>query len=266
MTTDINVGRWLAAVAFAAIGFGAIVSGHLPVGLIPLKTLLSPILAGLLGTAFGSLVLAAGVTERFPRAALLAAAFPALAVLVIHLPRLVTEYRDPLLWSSLLQMLAVIAGVLLLGETDEPNLRNLHNLRTPLRNLRNLRTLWCAALIGFGVQHFMYPAFIAGLIPEWMPARLPLAWITGIAFEMAALSFLLGRYELLAGRLLALMWISWVFILHIPRIAAQPGLEAGWTSGFIALGLGGVALNLASRALELPAAFRPVGTARSAAA
>lgn len=252
MTRDILAGRLLVGIAFAAIGLGALLTGHLPVGLIPLKTPLSALLAGLLGTSFAAAVVMAAAScqrngasaaePRSRRAALIGAAFPTAAMLLIHLPRLVTEYRDPVLWSSLLQLLFITVGVLLLTSN--------------LRHLRNLRILLAATLVGFGVQHFMYPAFIAGLIPEWLPARTALAWITGGAFIAAAVSFALRRYQLLAGRLLALMWISWVPILHLPRIMAKPEFEPGWTSGLIALGFGGVALLVAGEEEPLPAALR----------
>lgn len=259
MTREQQIGRTVVALSFAAIGLESLLTGHLPAGLLPLRTPLPAALAGLLGTAFAAAVMAAGFTTRFPHAARIGAAFPTLAIVLLHLPRLVTEYNDPLIWSSLLQMLAIIAGTLCLGNDQILNLRDLRNLRINLRNLRtNLRILvWCAALVGFGVQHFMYPAFIAGLIPSWMPARTLLAWATGIGFELAAVSFAIRRYEWIAGRLLAFMFWSWVLILHIPLIAAKPDFEPQWTSGLIALGLGGVALLAGSREENLPEAFRP---------
>jgi uncharacterized membrane protein len=257
MTREQQIGRTVVAFSFAAIGLESLLTGHLPAGLLPLRSPLPAALAGLLGAAFAAAVVAAGFTTRYPRAAWIGAAFPTLAVVLLHLPRLITEYKDPLLWSSLLQMLAIIAGILYLGNDQSLNLRNLRtNLRNPLLNLCNL-CLWSGALIGFGIQHFMYPGFIAGLIPAWMPARALLAWATGIGFELAAVSFLLRRYDWLAGRLLAFMFWSWVLMLHIPLIAAKPDFEPQWTSGLIALGLGGVALLAGSREERLPEAFRP---------
>lgn len=243
MTREQQIGRTIVALSFAAIGLESLLTGHLPAGLLPLRTPLPAALAGLLGTAFAAAVMAAGFTVRFPRAAWIGAAFPTLAVLLLHLPRLVSEFKDPLLWSSLLQMLAIIAGVLHLGAEEV--------------RLRRVRTaVWCGALVGFGIQHFMYPAFIAGLIPAWLPARTLLAWATGIGFELAAVSFALRRYDWLAGRLLAFMFWSWVLILHIPLISAKPDFEPQWTSGLIALGLGGVALLARRREEMLPEAFR----------
>jgi len=38
------------------------------------------------------------------------------------------------------------------------------------------------ALVVFGVQHFMYGVFVAGLVPAWMPGRLFWAYFVGAAF------------------------------------------------------------------------------------
>src|ERR1700704_4451987 len=52
--------------------------------------------------------------------------------------------------------------------------------------------LFAFAMLIFGVQHFMYAAYIATLIPAWMPAHLFLAYFTGVAF-MAGGVALAGR-------------------------------------------------------------------------
>lgn len=241
MNLDTRAGRILTGTAFAIIGLEALLTGHLPDGL-TLKIALPSVLAGLLGTGFAAAVIVSAVAPGFRRAPLIAAAFPALCMLLLHFPRLITQYRDPLLWSSMLQMVAITSGCLLLSDQG--------------RTMRIGRLVLVAALVGFGAQHFMYPAFIASLIPAWMPARTPLAWLTGAGFVAAAISFTLQRYQELAGRLLGLMFFSWVALLHIPLIIGNSGFEPQWTSGLIALGFCGVALLVAGETEPLPAALR----------
>lgn len=60
------------------------------------------------------------------------------------------------------------------------------------------------------------------------------------------------------------MFLSWVVMLHIPRIIGNAGFEPQWTSGLIALGFGGVALLVAGEPQPLPEAFRTKLTARPA--
>lgn len=67
----------------------------------------------------------------------------------------------------------------------------------------------------------------------------------GAAFIAAAVSALSARHLRLSGSLLCAMFLSWVVVLHIPRIAAAPGIETRWTSGFVALAMAGIGLLLA---------------------
>ena len=59
---------------------------------------------------------------------------------------------------------------------------------------------------------------------------------------------------------LAAMLLSWVLIVHLPRIAASPEKVDEWTSGFVALAVGGAALVVAgvsARRTKAPAAEEP---------
>jgi uncharacterized membrane protein len=161
----------------------------------------------------------------------LLAAFPALAFMGLHLPRLFAEPRAGALWSAAFEVVALIAGALLL-----------------LPNRTAGRVLLAVALGVFGIQHFMYARFVASLIPEWIPARLFLAWATGGAFLAASVSALLAKRVKLSGVLLSVMFLSWVAVLHVPRILGKPGSEAEWTSGLVALAMAGIGLILAGGA------------------
>jgi uncharacterized membrane protein len=101
------------------------------------------------------------------------------------------------------------------------------------------------ALVVFGVQHFMYGAFVAGLVPGWMPGRLFWAYFVGVAFFAAAAGILSQRLARPAATLLGVMFFLFVVLLHIPRIAAHPSDGNEWTSGFVALAMCGGAWVLA---------------------
>ncbi len=101
------------------------------------------------------------------------------------------------------------------------------------------------ALVVFGVQHFMYGAFVAGLVPAWMPGRLFWAYFVGAAFFAAAAGILYQRLARPAATLLGVMFFLFVVLLHIPRIAAHPSDGNEWTSGFVALAMCGGAWVLA---------------------
>ena len=101
------------------------------------------------------------------------------------------------------------------------------------------------ALVVFGVQHFMYGAFVAGLVPAWMPGRLFWAYFVGAAFFAAAAGILYQRLARPAATLLGVMFFLFVVLLHIPRIAGHSSDGNEWTSGFVALAMCGGAWVLA---------------------
>ena len=55
------------------------------------------------------------------------------------------------------------------------------------------RILFAIGLVVFGVQHLMYGAFVATLVPVWIPFRLFWAYFVGVAFISAALAIVSGK-------------------------------------------------------------------------
>lgn len=106
------------------------------------------------------------------------------------------------------------------------------------------RYLFSLPLLIYGLQHFLYAPFIATLIPAWMPARLFLAYFTGLAFIAAGLSITIGIGARLAALLLGLMFLSWTVLLHVPRVATHLNNGDEWTSAFVALALSGASFLL----------------------
>lgn len=103
------------------------------------------------------------------------------------------------------------------------------------------RYLFSLPLLIYGLQH--YASIIAGLIPSWMPDRLLLAYFTGVAFISAGLSITTGIGARLAS-LLGLMFLSWVILLHAPRVATRLSNGDEWTSAFVPLALSGASFLL----------------------
>jgi hypothetical protein len=68
----------------------------------------------------------------------------------------------------------------------------------------------------------------------------------GVAFFAAALSIVTGKKINVAATLLGTMFLLWVIILHMPRVAAAPGNGTEWTSEFVALAFGGASFLMAS--------------------
>ena len=101
------------------------------------------------------------------------------------------------------------------------------------------RVFYGVPLIVFGIQHFLYAQFISTLIPVWIPRHLFWAYFVGTAFIAAAVSIATKGQARLAAILLGAMFLSWVIIVHAPRVAVHLRNGNEWTSAFIALAMCG---------------------------
>lgn len=107
------------------------------------------------------------------------------------------------------------------------------------------RLLFAVPLLVFAVQHFLYAAFIATLIPAWIPARLFWAYFVGCTFLAASVSIASAWRGRLGATFLGAMFGIWVVILHAPRVYAAPHNGNEWTSLFVALAMCGGAWSIA---------------------
>jgi uncharacterized membrane protein YphA (DoxX/SURF4 family) len=236
-----RLGRILSGAAMALFGllylFHARAAGP-PPG--PPWTAETGALAWLTGTVFviAGVCIASGIWGRLA-AALLGAAF-LLRVVIVYAPRLFAHLHDPGPWTSGFEILALAAVALVLaGEPDSLNSMSMEGL------VAAGRVLFAAALVVFGVQHFLYAKFIATLIPAWIPGHLFWAYFVGVAFVAAALSIATRAQGRLAAALLGLMFLLWVIVLHAPRVMAAPHNGNEWTSAIVALAMSGGAFVLA---------------------
>src|SRR6202521_6305140 len=78
------------------------------------------------------------------------------------------------------------------------------------------------SLVVFGVQHFLYGGFVAGLVPAFMPGRLFWAYFVGVAFFAAAAGILYVEMARPATTMLGVMFFLFVVFLHIPRLVTNP--------------------------------------------
>ena len=110
---------------------------------------------------------------------------------------------------------------------------------------RASRYLLALSLIVFGVDHFLALAFIATLIPAWIPWHVFWVSFFGVAFIAAGISIALGILERWGAAGLGLMFGIWVVTLHLPRVLGLYGIPGAphnpdeWSSLFIAIALWG---------------------------
>jgi uncharacterized membrane protein len=97
------------------------------------------------------------------------------------------------------------------------------------------RSVFGLSMVIFGWQHFMYAAFLATLVPAWLPGHLLWIYFTGTGMMVAGLAIALDRVAGLAAAVLGLMFLLWVLVLHGPRVIAQRHNGDELSSLFVAL-------------------------------
>ena len=164
-----------------------------------------------------------------------------LFVVLLHIPRIVGNSSNGNEWTSGFVALAMCGGAWVLA-----NASHLEEREKADPFLKLGRYFFALAFVAFGIQHFVYARFVAGLGPPWYLGRSLWMCLIGVAFVAAGAAILLGQKARLAATFLATVSFLFFLLLYIPRIVAQLHNPGPWTSGFEILALSGGALVLAS--------------------
>jgi|SRR5690606_19012969 len=203
----------------------------------------------LLAHASAVLLAAAGLSILLRRYAVPGAwtlsAFYAAWVVVLHAPIMLATPFDILPWLGLAEILALACagGMLALSVGG----------RDRLRLRRAIRIVFGACPLVFGMSHFAYPEFTAGMVPAWMPWRTFWAYATGFGHVAAGAAIMTGMVARPASTALAAMMGSFVVLVHVPRVVGNPGSHHEWTMLFMATSLTGAAWNIADSFRRKPA-------------
>ena len=185
-------------------------------------------LAGIVLMIAGGLIL----LGRWVRTAALALAFLILTTfLLFYVPQLLKAPFLGGVWTNAGKALALAGGALLVAGL----------FRTVGRALLS------AFLILGGIQHFLYPGFVAALVPHWMPWHLFWTYLAAVALIAGGIGLHVRSTRELAGLLTGTMIFLWVFLLHIPRALAAPRNTNETTAVFEALAFSGIAWLAARR-------------------
>jgi uncharacterized membrane protein YphA (DoxX/SURF4 family) len=94
----------------------------------------------------------------------------------------------------------------------------------------------------FGFAHFNYIDFTATMVPGWIPFKTFWAWATGAGHLLTGLALLSGIRARLAATCEAAMMGSFVVLLHLPRVIADPDQHVEWIMLGMSSALTGAAL------------------------
>jgi uncharacterized membrane protein YphA (DoxX/SURF4 family) len=112
--------------------------------------------------------------------------------------------------------------------------------------IKSARFVFVFTLIIFGWQHFEYAAYLATLVPAWLPAHLAWIYFTGAGFIVAGACIALKILGRLAATALGLMFFLWVVTLHAPRVYHSLHNGDEWSSLFVALAMAGGSFIIAT--------------------
>ncbi|MFZ3266694.1 MAG: hypothetical protein WA172_22005 [Terriglobales bacterium] len=237
MPVTLRVGRFFLAIAMVGFGIEYFILGQFTSGLAPVPPWtpgghLAAYMTGAL-LVVGGACLAAGWQVRQAAAAL--SFLFVLSALLLHTQRFSGIVHSGNIRTGAFEALALGAAALVLAGSEPAN-----GTQGPAIWAVFLgRILFGFSAVIFGIQHFMYAAFIASLITPWIPAKLFLAYFTGCVFIATGLAMLTNVKGSLGALWLGIMFLLWVLVLHGPLVLKALHNQAQWASLFVALGMSG---------------------------
>jgi len=206
---------------------------------------------------FSAVLIVGGLAIAFDKKAKIAALIlGALFILMIIFCQIPYEIlRDPYYsnlgsWSAAMKELVfaggafVVAGSFLNTDNKPKNFISMLEMLIPFGP-----AFFCITMICFGIDHFLYPAFVSTLVPNWIPGHLFWTYFAGAALIASGIGIIFRIKPKLSAMLLAAMIFIWLFVLHIPRAIADPITGQGneVSSVFEAFGFSGIAYLIALR-------------------
>ncbi|HLJ88701.1 MAG TPA: hypothetical protein VKZ53_17920 [Candidatus Angelobacter sp.] len=247
-----KLGRIFFAIPMIVFGIQYAVYGRFTLGLPPVPpwTPGSPILAYLTGAALAFAGICIAVRWNARLSATFLGLFFLLCVLFLHGQRPGPILREGNARTVAFEPLALAALAFILAGALGVERRSSQTWGGATNLLAKLGPyLFGFCMIVFGVQHFMYAAFIANIVPSWIPGHIFWVYLTGTGMIVAGLSIALNIFARLSAAGLGLMFLLWFIVLHTPRVIAQLHHGDEWTSAFIALGMCGGCFVIAAAGL-----------------
>jgi uncharacterized membrane protein len=246
----IGMGHFLLAVGFAGLGILSLLSGDFALNWQPVPLWVP--WRSQLAYFSGVVLLACGVGLLLKRSAWLSALTLTIDVLiwllVLQIPRVAAHPSSESTWLGFSENLVLVAGgwtlLISLGASDDRST----NPVVSEDSVRVARFLFAASLPLIGLSHFVYSQLTAAMVPTWLPNRVALAYLTGVAHMAAGVGLLLGVLPRLASTLEATMLSLFTLLVWVPRVVAAPASRAEWTAMLVSAALTGAAWVVARSA------------------
>jgi uncharacterized membrane protein len=189
------------------------------------------------------------VVKKYARlAATLLGIMMCLFVVLLHIPRVISNPHDRISWAVALRELAFSSGAFAFATTQSKTPRPT-KATPPL--LTAARYLFAVTALFFGVEHFLHPEFAPGvplgkITPSWIPLRLFWAYLAGAVLLATSASLFINKKSRLAATILGLTILLIVLVIYLPIELSIPS-DIGNGLNYIAdtLMFSGAALLLA---------------------
>jgi len=235
----LNIGHALIALACIGLGILGLIFDDFAMNWQPVPTDLPA--REWLAYLSALILLVGGGAVLFERSAAMAAStlggFFALWLITLQIPKLFSAPLSAASWLGIGETLELVMGLSCLW---------LLTAATQPRQPRFLTTR--LALLGFGLSlpmiglsHFVYAKETAAIVPAWLPFRIGFAYLTGAGHIAAGLALIARRIPRIALLLEAIMMSSFVLLVHLPGVAADPHNRFQWTMMLVAMAISGCA-------------------------
>lgn len=247
MKTPGRVGRIFFAVSIVAFGLQSLICSNFVPGLepVPLSITARVLAADLIGLILMILGTLIAVDRKAHTASITLAILLLLWILLLHVPKLAVTPSNGGAWTAAFETIALLGAALILAGTAARRSDRQKEVFTERPFITVGRLCYGFSLPIFGLLHFVYPGYVASVIPAWIPAHLFWAYFIGVAFGLAGVSIVSGFQARITAILVGSMFGLWVLILHGPRAVIFPQRPAEWTSLFVALAMAGGAYLIA---------------------
>jgi uncharacterized membrane protein YphA (DoxX/SURF4 family) len=171
------------------------------------------------------LILAASAGLCSSRTALSSAstifAYQSVWAVICALP-LVSKPLDVGAWYGFCEALAPLVGAWILYATLQ---WQSGGSRLPIGSegaVRTAQVVFGLTCVFYGWSHFAYADYTASMVPDWLPVRLAIAYLTGLAHVAAGIGIVVGILPRLAATLEAIMMSMFGLLVWVPSFFAQP--------------------------------------------
>ena len=85
--------------------------------------------------------------------------------------------------------------------------------------MKNLgKYLYIIPIAVFGLMHMTSASQMTGMVPDWMPMKLVIVYITGLALIAVAVALIINKKAKLAMTLLGVMLLLFVVLIHLMAV------------------------------------------------